>query len=108
MVVKISSFLNKPKNIKIAPTSSNRCDIFATRSTFGILTPAKTGSICIIAPNIIKLKKPMVIVCVITIESIEYLLFKIEASLKKINTPANIPNKGAVKKNLSGADIGGA
>jgi len=55
-----------------------------------------------------KPKNPMVIACVITIDSIEYLLIKLAVSLKKIKRPAISPKIGAVIKNLTGADIGGA
>ena len=46
--------------------------------------------------------------CVTTMESMEYLLISEAWSLKKIKNPANIPKRGAVRKNLSGADMGGA
>jgi hypothetical protein len=53
-------------------------------------------------------KNPIVIECVITIDSMENLFINVALSLKKIKIPAKIPNKGAVKKNLTGAEIGGA
>ena len=46
--------------------------------------------------------------CVITKESIEYLLIKVALSLKNIKIPAIIPKIGAVIKNLTGAFNGGA
>jgi hypothetical protein len=45
---------------------------------------------------------------VMIIASIEYLFLKISVSLISIKRPAITPKSGAVKKNLNGADIGGA
>ncbi|WP_294930265.1 hypothetical protein [Sulfurimonas sp.] len=105
---KIDMFNHNPKIMQRVPVSKNIYDILETKSTFAILTPAKTGNIWVSAPNITKLKKPIVIACVITIASIECLLVRAAASLKRINIPAKIAKRGAVRKNLRGADMGGA
>ena len=99
---------SSPKIIKRVPKSKKRYDTSETRFTFAILTPARTGSIWVSAPKIIKLKKPMVSACVIAIDSSENLLESTLASLKSIKIPARTPKRGAVKKNLRGAHIGGA
>ena len=41
-------------------------------------------------------------------DSVENLLIKVVASLKNIRIPAKTPKSGAVRKNLRGAEIGGA
>ena len=50
----------------------------------------------------------MVIACTLTILSKEKRLLSAAGSLKSSKKPVMIPNIGAVKKNLSGAEIGGA
>ncbi|MCK9472584.1 MAG: hypothetical protein M0Q17_02560 [Sulfurimonas sp.] len=105
---KVAILNHNPKIMQRVPVANNIYDILEIIVTFVILTPAKTGNICIRAPNITKLKKPIVTACVIAIVCIEYLLVRVAASLKRIKNPAKMAKSGAVRKNVRGAHIGGA